>query len=199
MEVLRPCVLVKATIWYENYLACSTLACSGPTASAQTRTSWLSLSERSIPPSPPRYHLSAVHRHFRPLASISLCGRLSRARAASPLQRVFCLHSAAIAKSPGADIVEYKWPHFQYPRHHRARNGAKMSSSEDDTPRVKAKNQGEFGDDIPRKHRRFHARRGLLSRDEPSRSPKLKLPFSFTTVSLHPPPSPSTTLHDRHD
>jgi hypothetical protein len=136
---------------------------------------------------------------FRPLASISLCGRLSRARAASPLQRVFCLHSAAIAKSPGADIVEYKWPHFQYPRHHRARNGAKMSSSEDDTPLVKAKSQGEFGDDIPRKHRRFHARRGLLSRDEPSRSPKLKLPFSFTTVSLHPPPSPSTTLHDRHD
>lgn len=75
-----------------------------------------------------------------------LRGCLAQARAASPLQRILGVHSSAIAKSPGAspDIVEYSRPLFQYPRHQRARIASKMSSSDDDTPLVRAKDQGEF-------------------------------------------------------
>jgi hypothetical protein len=135
---------------------------------------------------------------IRLLTSISLCGRLTRACAVSPSQRSFCLHSAAIAKSPGVDIVEYKRPLFQYPLHHHARNTSNMSSSEDDTPLVKAKDQGEFGDDIPRRHRRFHARRGLLSRDKPFPVSEAQASFqlhqrppSSTTITLNLPPQSS--------
>jgi hypothetical protein len=73
-----------------------------------------------------------------------------------------------------------------------------MSSSEDDTPLVKAKDQGEFGDNIPRRHRRFHARRGLLLRDEPFPVSEAQASFqlhqrppSSTTITLDLPPQSS--------
>ena len=70
---------------------------------------------------------------------------LARARAPVLPRRTNCLHSFAIAKSPRSspDIVESSRPLLQYPRQQRTRIVSIMSSSEDDTPLVRAKDQGK--------------------------------------------------------
>jgi hypothetical protein len=83
---------------------------------------------------------------IRAFTTALLRGCLTQARASPLLQRSFCVYPLAIAKSPARspDIVEYRRLVFQYPRQHRAPIATVMSSSEDDTPLVRAKDQGEF-------------------------------------------------------
>lgn len=116
---------------------------------------------------------------------------LAQARAEPPLQRIRCIYSSAIAKSPGRspDIVEYSRPLFHYPRHQRSRIASRMSSSDDDTPLVRAKDQGEFTlVTCDNKKRWFHAHRVLLSRDNLTLGPR-SFPSAASTISAASPSS----------
>jgi hypothetical protein len=91
------------------------------------------------------HHLRAFNFTIFAVTPILLRGCLIRARASSSPQRILNICSIAIAKSPGAspDIVEYSRPLFHYPQPRRVRITSTMASSDDDTPLVRAKDQGE--------------------------------------------------------
>jgi hypothetical protein len=139
---------------------------------------------------------------IRASSTALLRGSLAQARAAPPLQRSFCVYPLAIAKSPARspDIVEYRRLVFQRPRQHRAAITTAMSSSEDDTPLVRAKDQGEFSYHLHRKTRVLRVLRVLRSRDEPFTRPR---PRSLSSASqsrkpLHQPLSSTSTLSSAH-